>query len=186
MKLLAFVASPRKQGNTALLVQEILKAAQEQGAETSMIHLNDLAMRGCQACLACKKTGTCVLKDDMAPLYNQIIAADAVVLASPVYMGGMTGQLKLFIDRLYPFITPNLTSTLPKGKKAALVFTQGQPRSDIYNPHFQSTANFLKFLGFTVCEKILVAAGVREPGAVTKDTVIMEAARALGRQLCEG
>lgn len=186
MKLLAFVASPRKEGNTTVLVREIAGAAREQGAHTSIIHLNDLTMRGCQACLACKKTGRCVLDDDMAYLYDEIIAADALVLASPVYMGGMTGQLKLFIDRLYPFITLNLTSNLPKGKKAALVFTQGQPRADLYTSHFQSLAGFLKFLGFAVCEKVLVGAGVREPGAIAKDVATMEAARNLGRQLCAG
>ncbi|MFA5865969.1 MAG: flavodoxin family protein [Phycisphaerae bacterium] len=186
MKLLAFVGSPRKEGNTAVLVHEIVKAAQRQGAETAIIYVNDLTMRGCQACMGCKKKGRCVLKDDMAPIYDQIIAADAVVLASPMYMGCMTGQLKLFIDRMYPFLNLNLTSNLPKGKKAALVFTQGQPDTETYNLYFQSVMGFLKCLGFSVCENVLVGAGVQEPGAIAQNAATMQAARALARQLCGG
>jgi multimeric flavodoxin WrbA len=186
MKLLAFVGSPRKEGNTAVLVREIVRAAQEHEAETEIIYLNDLTMRGCQGCMGCKKTGRCVLKDDMTPLYDQIIAADVMVLGSPVYGDSMTGQLKIFMDRLYPFFNTDLTSNLPKGKKAALVFTQGWPQADTYTSYFQTVAEFLRVLGFTVCRKILVGAGLLELGAVVKDTATMEAARALGRQLCGG
>jgi multimeric flavodoxin WrbA len=186
MKLLALIGSPRKEGNTTVLVREIIQAAQEQGAQTAIIDLNDLTMRGCQACLHCKKTGRCILKDDMTPIYEQILDADAVVLATPIYMGGMTGQLKLFIDRLYPFVNLNLTSNLPKGKKAALVFTQGQSQADLYASYFQSVAGFLKFLGFELADPILIGAGVREPGAIVQNAVTMEAARILGRQLCGG
>jgi multimeric flavodoxin WrbA len=184
MKLLALFASPRRQGNTAALVQEVVQAAQEQGAQAEILYLNDLTMRGCQACLHCKKTGRCILQDDMTPIYDQILAADAVVLGSPVYMGGMTAQLKLFIDRLYPFVNLNLTSNLPKGKKAALIFTQGQPRTDLYATYFRTVADFLKFLGFDLVEPTLIGAGVREPGAIAQNATLMETARVLGRQLC--
>lgn len=185
MKIIGFMGSPRKNGNTDILLQEVMKAAEELGAKTKIIHVNDLNMKGCQSCFACKKHGSCVQKDDMKPLYDDIAAADAVVFASPVYMWGMTAQTKLVIDRLFAYLSQDLTSNMPKGKKAGFIFTQGQPDAATFSPYFKSVEGLMGFLGFSHVEKTFVAPGLHELGEVAGNKELMEAARALGRNLAQ-
>jgi len=99
MKVLGILGSPRKNGNCDLLIDEVLKGAASEGANIKKIRLGDLDFKGCISCGGCDKTGVCVLKDDMTPIYNEIKEADAVALASPIYFAGITSQLKAMIDR---------------------------------------------------------------------------------------
>ena len=102
MKILGFVGSPREGGNTEILVKEVLKGADESGAETEIVYLNKLDIKPCQACMHCKSNnGECATDDDMQTIYNQLKESDAVVLGSPIYMWQMSAQTKLFTDRLY-------------------------------------------------------------------------------------
>ena len=183
MKIIGFMGSPRKNSNTDILLTEALKAAAELGAGTGIIHANDLNMKGCQGCLACKEQGVCVQADDMTPLYDEIARADAVLFASPVYMWAMSAQLKLVLDRLVPFLRRDLSSRLPAGKKAGLIFSQGQPDAAMFEPYFKSVESLLGFIGFEITRDTLVAPGMREPGFVKSDEALMEAARSLGRTL---
>lgn len=83
MKAVAFVGSPRKNGNTEILSQHTLKAIQEEGLETELIRLADFDVRPCNACMACREEERCSIKDDLLPLYFKAKAADAIILASP-------------------------------------------------------------------------------------------------------
>lgn len=88
MKVIGFIASPRKEGNTAWTVHKILEGAKEQGAETESWCFNDLDINPCQGCFGCKNGDKgCVINDDMQILYDAIEHADVLVLGSPVYMG---------------------------------------------------------------------------------------------------
>ncbi len=185
MKIIGFMGSPRKNSNTDILLQEVLNAAFELGAETRIIYANDLKMKGCQSCFACKKTGACVQNDDMKPLYDEITGADAVVFASPVYMWGMTAQMKLVVDRLFAYLEPGLKSRLLKGKKLGLIFTQGQPDAAIFAPYFKSVETLMQFLGFNPVQDVFVAPGLHEPGEVKDNKALMDAARSLGRNLAQ-
>lgn len=84
----------------------------------------------------------------MKPLYEKIEEADAVLFGSPVYMCSMTSELKMVIDRLFSYLTMDFGTLLPKGKKCALIFTQNQPDSELFQPHFNATAMMLGILGF--------------------------------------
>jgi multimeric flavodoxin WrbA len=99
MKVLGIYGSARKGGNSDQLLDKALEAAESAGAETSRIYARDLHISGCRACGGCEKTGKCVLKDDMGSVYPQFEEADIIFLASPVYFYGVTGQVKLLIDR---------------------------------------------------------------------------------------
>ncbi len=101
MKVVAFIGSPRAGGNTEHLVREILRGAQTVGADTAEFVLNKLAIRPCQGCDACKKTKRCRIQDDMQPLYDEILDADALVIGTPIYFWGPSAQTKAFLDRLY-------------------------------------------------------------------------------------
>jgi len=100
MKIAVLLGSPRKNGNSETITQAITAPLEKNGAEIEHIRLNDLALRGCQGCGGCDKTGICVLKDDMAEVYSSVDSADVVLLSSPVYFYGLSAQCKIFGDRM--------------------------------------------------------------------------------------
>jgi multimeric flavodoxin WrbA len=183
MKVVGIVGSPRKQGNTATLVSEILRGAQDAGAETGIYHLNAMNIRGCQGCRACKKQeGACVQSDDMQSLYAEIRGADAIVVGTPVYFCQMTGQTKIFMDRLYAFVNADFTNKLGDGKKTVMVYTQGQPKTGMFQTSFDMNNNMFAMVGLKVRETI-VAAGNASPDDVLRNQDIMEKAYQAGKSL---
>lgn len=98
-KILILSGSPRKGGNSDLLCDQFYKGAKETGNEVEKISLSDKKIGFCIACYACKKTQRCFQKDDMDEILNKIIAADVIVMATPVYFYTMDAQMKALIDR---------------------------------------------------------------------------------------
>lgn len=181
MKVVGFIGSPRTAGNTSLLVENILQGAAEKGAKTSMVNLNSLNIRGCQSCFNCKSQGRCAVADDMQELYDEILESDAIVIGSPVYMWQMSGQTKVFIDRMFAFLGPDFSSKV-KDKKLVLAFTQGNPSTESFNNYFEHTANMMKFLGYDVVETV-VSRENRPPASITEQTELLAQARKTGADL---
>ena len=104
MKAIAINGSPRKGWNTDLILQEALKGAADAGAEVEMIHLYDLNFTGCRSCFACKRKGAepakCFWKDDLSPVLDKILSANAVFFGTPIYFGEITSQMRALIERL--------------------------------------------------------------------------------------
>lgn len=105
MKALFINGSPRKNFNTAQLLQKAMEGAAESGMETEMIHLFDYEFTGCKSCFACKikgsKTnGVCAVRDSIRPVIEKAQAADVLVIGSPVYFGYPTGQVRSLVERL--------------------------------------------------------------------------------------
>lgn len=98
-------STPRPDGNSEVLAKEFAKGAKEAGHSVEIIYLRDLYLRYCNACMYCEKYGTCIHNDGMNEVYQKLYSADAIVLATPVYFYSMSGQLKVFIDRLVPIYT---------------------------------------------------------------------------------
>lgn len=98
-KVLILSGSPRKGGNSDILCDEFAKGAIEAGHEVEKIRVAEKNIGYCRACYACKETGKCVIKDDMAEVLQKMIDADVLVLASPVYFYSIDAQLKAVIDR---------------------------------------------------------------------------------------
>lgn len=110
-KVIAINGSPRKNGNTAILLQNVLEGARSQGAETELVNLYDLKYQGCISCFACKRKnskyiGKCAMNDELSPVLERVMAADAIVLGSPIYVGDITGMMRLFLER---FIFMNIS-----------------------------------------------------------------------------
>jgi multimeric flavodoxin WrbA len=99
MKILGIYGSPRKGGNTDILLDEALSAARAAGADVSSIRCCDLKFAGCVECGGCDKTGKCVVDDDMQKVYPKLYEADAIILASPIFFYGITSHAKALIDR---------------------------------------------------------------------------------------
>lgn len=168
MKIIGFIGSPRKDGNTAWVVNKILEGAKDAGAKTQSWCFNDLDIRPCSGCLGCKKGHpTCVTHDDMQKLYKEIETADALILGSPVYMGQMSAQAKIFTDRLFAQISPRFSPHYREKtvkKKLLLVFTQGNPDPNMFKVYFNYTKYMFQLLEFDVKE-VQVVAGMRTEAA---------------------
>jgi multimeric flavodoxin WrbA len=100
MRVLGISGSPRKGGNTDIIIQEALKAAEGEGADTRLIRLSDYKLEPCNACGTCQKTKNCVIDDGAEKIYQEIAKADGVILGCPSYFQGVTAQMKTFIDRI--------------------------------------------------------------------------------------
>ena len=103
--VLIISSSPRKDGNSERLCQEFMKGARESGNQVELVCLRDKKIGYCVACYACTELGHCFQDDDMNELAEKLERADVIVLATPVYFYSMSGQLKVFIDRLVPNYT---------------------------------------------------------------------------------
>ncbi|MEE8576033.1 MAG: flavodoxin family protein [candidate division Zixibacteria bacterium] len=101
VRVLGLVGSPRKGGNTDLLIDEVLSAAEQKGASVEKIYLSKKDIAPCRACNACRKLGKCSVEDDMVGMVEKMNATDVWVIGTPVYYWGPTGWLKAFIDRWY-------------------------------------------------------------------------------------
>jgi multimeric flavodoxin WrbA len=137
MKVVVLNGSPRKDGNTAALLK---KATEDHaGVDLEYFNLVDMNIKPCIGCMYCKTHPLCSIKDDMYKIYKAVQDADAVVLGSPIYMGGETAWLKGAIDRMYAFMAmnpngPGYQTKLPAGKKAVTIFTCGNPQGDKHYP----------------------------------------------------
>ncbi len=173
MRIVGFSASPRREGNTAFIINKILEGAHKQGAEAEAFYSSDLDITPCRGCLGCQRGGRgCVINDDMQRLYNALEQADALVLGSPVYMGQMSAQAKIFTDRLFAQIHPRFSPQFKEqnaGKKLILVFTQGNPNPDMFKVYYDYTKYMFGLLEFDI-DGLHVVTGMRNcPAHEQKD-----------------
>ncbi len=130
-KMIMVNGSPRKNGADAQILEKVGELASKYGYETELFNVYDLQLNGCKSCYACKKTGSCVQKDEMNEIISKIKESDMIVFATPVYFGGETGPLKTFIDRLYPTISyledGSIKADVGTLNKGAVLVTCGAP-----------------------------------------------------------
>lgn len=186
MQIVTLLGSPRSSGSSAAIARHINAAAEARGAAVRTFELNRMNYRGCQACYACKKgSEICVLKDDLTDLFAAVAAADLVVLASPVYYGDITGQLKCCLDRGYAWLKPDyLSNPQPSRlgeKKLIFVLTQGHPDENYFADIFPRYKQFLQWQNFTGIELVRVC-GIG-PGDSVPQIALDEAVTALNRLL---
>ncbi len=181
MKVVCLIGSPRVGGNTDLLADEFLHTAQDLKAEVKKYYLNQLSYRGCQACMGCKKVKeTCVLKDDLSQVLEDVKTCDIALFCTPVYYGDITSQMKAFIDRTYCYLTPDYitdiahASRLSKGKKLVFVMAQGHPDPEQFKDIYPRYEFFLKWYGFDD-RHLLRAVGVGNKGDVKSHSIMSEA-----------
>ena len=133
MNVLAINGSPRKQWNTATLLNKALEGASSKGAETELINLYDLKFVGCTSCFSCKlkngkSYGHCGFKDEISPVLELIENVDALILGSPIYLGTVTGVMRSFLERLiFPYLVYDTerTSLFPKKLPVGFIYTMG-------------------------------------------------------------
>jgi multimeric flavodoxin WrbA len=181
--LLGIIGSPRRHGNTHILVSKVLEGAQDQGALTESIFLGDLNIRECDGCHTCWKGKECSKKDDMNGLYPKIIASDLIIFGTPVYWYGPTALMKTFIDRFVYFNCPENRAKI-KGKEAAIVIPfedEDEETGRFVASFFEKSFNYLEM---KLAGKIIVP-GVGEHGQVLKKEDSLHQAYELGRRLAQ-
>ena len=185
-RVLGLLGSPRKKGNSAALAAAAARGAESAGAEVETIYLNGLKISPCQACGSCRKAerSGCAQDDDMQVLYPKIMAADAFIIASPVYWFSMSAQTKLFMDRWYMFGAEDYRALT--GKRAAVVMSYGDE-----DPFMSGCVNALRsfqdafrYVGIEPVGFVYGTGG--ETGKPTAENRLMTKAQALGRRLVEG
>ncbi len=139
MKIVVLNGSPRPKGNTAALIAAFREGAESRGHEVTVLPVGTMKIGGCKGCEYChtKGGGACVQKDDMAQVYPALAEAELLVLASPVYYFGLTGQLQSVISRFYAVMAP-------AAKKFALLLTSGSP--DVYGAIEAQYRGILSFI----------------------------------------
>ncbi|WP_305042309.1 flavodoxin family protein [Geoalkalibacter sp.] len=165
MNLVCLLGSPRPRGNSTTLARHLCANAERRGADVRLFALNELDYRGCQACYACKrKLDFCILDDDLREVLAAVMAADALVLASPIYFGDVSAQLKGFIDRTFSYLVPDYyanpqPSRLPPDKKLVMILTQGVADAQVFADVHPRYEGFLKWEGFAE-SRLIRACGV--------------------------
>lgn len=124
-RILILKSSPRKNGNSNTLADQVAVGAKEKGAEVESFMLHDMDIRPCDACDTCQETGICVIKDDMQKIYPLLEKADAIVIASPIYWFTVNAQAKLCIDRWYALFDEDSEEKAYHEKQAGIILTYG-------------------------------------------------------------
>jgi multimeric flavodoxin WrbA len=153
MKVYAINGSPRKNKNTAALLQKALDgvkgSAKDKEIETEIINLYDLNYTGCRSCFACKRLGgksygKCAVRDDIYEVLEKLSQADGLIFGSPIYFGTITGQLQSFLERLlFPYLVydENYSSISPKKMPTAFIYTMNAPEEAMNQIGYLKTFN---------------------------------------------
>ena len=135
MDIVALMGSPRKHGNTDMLLDEMIRGACDNGHNVVKYCIGDLDVHPCRACGVCMRGQDCVFDDDGLKVTHEIAKSHALIVSTPIYFGQMTGELKVLIDRLYG-ITHN--PLIPVSGKVALIFTHLGPEN-YYDSYIELT-----------------------------------------------
>ncbi|MCL5959845.1 MAG: flavodoxin family protein [Chloroflexi bacterium] len=178
-KVLGLVGSQRRLGNSEVLVKEALEGAREEGAETALLRLTDLAIKPCTGCMACVfKDAPCEVKDDVAFLFETMESADAVVLGAPTYFLGASGVIKILADR----VLMRWLHLPAQSRPAATIVTAGLREWEALS---QPALNqFLLAQGYEIMGSLVAYAPGPGQSLLNEENVVT--ARALGKSVARG
>ena len=191
-EILGVGGSPRRNGNSDILLNNIITAATEEDVQCHSVQLRDVQYQGCIGCEKCRKDKICTgLMDGMSLLYNKIISSRGLVLVSPTHNYNITSWMKAFIDRLYCFY--NFQNTRPRAwssqlenqnRKAVIVAICEQENKKDMGFTIEAMKLPLEALGYEVIEKLAVFK-IFERGKVKNDPAILEKASNIGKALAK-
>jgi multimeric flavodoxin WrbA len=191
MKVLGIFGSPRKGGNTELLLEEALKGAEAEGAEVDRLHLIEYDIIPCKECLACYKDGNCIILDDMAKIYPRLLEADIIVLASPIFFYGVTAWAKALIDRCqalwsrkYQLKDPSLGKE-GKKRKGFFISVGGTKGQKVFEGAILTAKYFFDVLNADYVGELVVRE-VDVKGDILKHPETLHQAFEVGRRLALG
>ena len=188
VKILALYGSPRRGGNTEILLDEFLKAAETEGAVIDRLYIGDYDITPCRECLACFLDGRCIIADDMEQIYPRLLAADIIVLASPVFFYGVSGWIKALIDRSqalwarkYVLNDPSMGKEAEK-KKGFFISVGGTKGPRVFEGAKLTAKYFFDALNAEYAGELLFRE-IDAQGDIRKLPGALEEARAAGKRL---
>ncbi|MBN1605602.1 MAG: flavodoxin family protein [Polyangiaceae bacterium] len=184
VRALGIAGSLRRNGNSTTLLRAALAGAQQAGATTTLIRLDELILRGCRGCDSCPDDG-CRQRDGFGAVHAALALADVWLFAAPVYFDGVSGTFKTFYDRLYWFRRQG-TEVRPRlggPRRGAMIVTYEDPQNAFYEQMAQRLVNYLPGFGGFAPGRVLACSGLGPVGAARSRPDYAEAARALGAQL---
>jgi len=184
LKVLGIMGSPRIKGNTELLLDEALKGARGQQAETEEIVVDKLKISPCREYYGCLRDGNCVIRDDMDDIYPKLLSADAIIVASPIFFYAVSAQLKALIDRSQAlwarkYVLKNLDVPLRKGAFIAVGATKGER---LFEGPILTVRYFFKAINVEYAGELLIR-GVDKRGEIKEHPAVLADALELGKRL---
>lgn len=177
-KILVITGSPRSDGNTNTLVKAFSTAAMSVGHEVQFLDAAKCNLSPCHADNSCLESGRCPLNDSGMKLQEMMCWADVLVLASPVYWGSFTSQMKTFIDRLHPFCGKKARAACTV-KETYLIATAQTAEMDVFSIMREEFAYINHVLDFKIAGELLVP-GVNEPDDLIQKSDCLEKAVKMG------
>lgn len=177
MKVLVLQGSPNANVSTAMLAREFAAGARDAGQDTEIVNVATLDIAPCTGCVACGYDGPCALSDDFDGLREQILAADMLVFATPLYYYGMTAQLKAALDR-FCSANPRISGKRLKSALLAVAWNDDDWTFDALEAHYDT---LVRYLNLQDCGRVL-GGGCGTPG-MTARSGFPEQAHALGASL---
>jgi len=185
MRVLGIMGSPRIKGNTDLLLDEALKGTKSLGAEVEKIIVDKLKIAPCREYYGCLRDGDCVIRDDMDDIYPKLLTADTIIIASPIFFYGLTGQLKALIDRCQALwarkyiLKQSLSDSTRKGAFIAVGATRGK---QLFDGSILTVKYFFQTIGVKYVDEVLVR-GVDKKGEIKEHPTALSDAFELGKRL---
>ena len=185
-KVIVILGSPRRNGNSATLAEQVVAGAKKAGATVDTYFIHGMDIKACDACDICRESmeAECVINDDMQELYPKLRQADALVIASPIYWFTVSTQTKLFMDRCYAL--GDEEEYAMKGKRIGIVLTYGD--SDPFNSGavnaIRTFQDAYRYVGADMVGMVYGSAS--EPGEIAANHDLMNEAFELGKRLVEG
>jgi multimeric flavodoxin WrbA len=187
MKVVGISGSPRRGGNTETLLREVLRGAEEAGAETRLFILSRMNISPCRHCDGCLAEGECVVKDDMWLIYPEIESLDALVLASPIHFYGVTAQAKAMIDRCQAFWARKYVlkrRIAAEKRKGVFISTGGTRFPDVFDHAKAVVKNFFLTIDVEYWAELLFS-GVDRRNEIKEHPTALKDAYLLGKRLVE-
>ena len=189
LKAIAFLGSPRKSGNTDLLLQSAVRGMEAHGVKVSIFNLNLMNIIPCQNCGGCEKTGECIIEDDMSRIYPEIRTASRIILASPIFFFGLSAQAKIMIDRCQSFWCEKylLKQPLPEGaygRKGLLLLVGGMKKEKGVECSSATATAFFRTISVKE-HRTLSFLGIDAKGAILEHPSAMDEAFGAGKDFAE-
>lgn len=186
MKVIGILGSPRREGNTEILLDEALRGASDHGGLCEKIVLRDLKITPCLEIYKCAEDGVCAIQDDMQPLFPKIVHAERLIIASPVFFYGVTGLAKAMIDRCQSLWAKKYILKLPVSpiadRKGAFISVGATQGKKLFDGVKLTVKYFFDAIDVKYSDELLVR-GADEKGEVRNQPEALEASYDLGRRL---
>jgi len=164
MKVLAVYGSAHKNSASSALLKSAVQGALDAGHQISEYYIDDMRVKGCSGCRACKEGGqsVCVLNDDLHPYFEELYEADVIMVSAPNHTGQPCGPMITYLNRHYCLLRTDWTAKNKPGMRVAGFFSQGQPEEDAYRAVYESYMADFQRRGMQLID-IVIHAGRQEP-----------------------